>query len=182
MLAGLNRLKANTFREFHCHQETDERTENSVFLQSQRDCVLQPRVARNELPWVAARQVFNPNGVVSRGHGWTATPLGWVGGGVVSQGSSCLATQGFEPESLWDSALEFPKGIRLKAEFRAKLPPPPGTETERFESELRNRRAGISQRRARGAAFTPLRRPRTRDFPLPARRADRKQPSTSVRG
>ena len=39
--------------------------------------------------------------------------LGLLGGGAVSQGSSCLATLGFEPESLWDSALEFPKGIRI---------------------------------------------------------------------
>src|SRR5439155_7017605 len=29
----------------------------------------------------------------------------------ISQGSSSLATLGFEPESRWDSALEFPKGI-----------------------------------------------------------------------
>ena len=114
MFAPTNLAKPNAFREFHSHQETDERPENSVFLQSQRDCVLQPRVARNELPWVAARQVFNPNGVVSRGHGGAATPLGLLGGGVVSQGSSFLATLGFEPESLWDSALEFPKGIMPK--------------------------------------------------------------------
>jgi hypothetical protein len=31
--------------------------------------------------------------------------------GLVSQGSSFLATLGFEPESLWDSFLEFSKGI-----------------------------------------------------------------------
>jgi len=30
----------------------------------------------------------------------------------VSQGSSFLATLGFEPGSLWDSRLEFPKGIK----------------------------------------------------------------------
>ncbi|MEI6782897.1 MAG: hypothetical protein WCQ21_18470, partial [Verrucomicrobiota bacterium] len=30
-------------------------------LQSQRDCVLQPRVASRELPWVSVRAVFNPN-------------------------------------------------------------------------------------------------------------------------
>jgi hypothetical protein len=33
--------------------------------QSQRDCVHQPRVARNELPWVRAEKIINPNGVVS---------------------------------------------------------------------------------------------------------------------
>jgi len=41
-------------------------------LQSQRDCVTQPRVARNELPWVKGPMIRNPNGVVarfySRGH------------------------------------------------------------------------------------------------------------------
>ena len=35
-------------------------------LQSQRDCVLQPRVAESaRLPWVSVRAIFNPNGVVS---------------------------------------------------------------------------------------------------------------------
>ncbi len=33
--------------------------------QSQRDCVLQPRVARNELPWVRDGRDLNPNGVVA---------------------------------------------------------------------------------------------------------------------
>jgi hypothetical protein len=31
--------------------------------QSRRDCALQPRVARNELPWVDGIQIFNPNGL-----------------------------------------------------------------------------------------------------------------------
>jgi hypothetical protein len=35
------------------------------YLQSQRDCVLQPRVARHELPWVMPVGSFNPNGVVA---------------------------------------------------------------------------------------------------------------------
>ena len=33
--------------------------------------------------------------------------------GPVAQGSLCLATLGFAPESLWDSAHEFPKGINF---------------------------------------------------------------------
>ena len=45
-------------------------------VQSQRDCVLQPRVARNELPWVSSEMVFNPNGVVSHSDRRAATPLG----------------------------------------------------------------------------------------------------------
>src|SRR5205823_4400519 len=52
-------------------------------FQSQRDCVLQPRVARNELPWESPRKgEFNPERVVAlrpqtagrspspRGEGW----------------------------------------------------------------------------------------------------------------
>src|SRR5438309_1115710 len=31
-------------------------------FQSQRDCVFQPRVARNELPWVSPPSIHNPNG------------------------------------------------------------------------------------------------------------------------
>src|SRR6478736_3540846 len=34
-------------------------------LQSRRDCVTQPRVARNELPWVKRPMIHNPNGVVA---------------------------------------------------------------------------------------------------------------------
>ena len=34
--------------------------------ESQRDSGLQPRVARNELPWVNAPQIHNPNGVAAR--------------------------------------------------------------------------------------------------------------------
>jgi hypothetical protein len=37
--------------------------------------------------------------------------LGLLASGLVSQGSSCLATLGFESESLWDSSREFSKGI-----------------------------------------------------------------------
>jgi len=33
--------------------------------QSQRDFVIQPRVARNELPWVDDERIQNPNGVSS---------------------------------------------------------------------------------------------------------------------
>jgi len=67
------------------------------------------------------RMDFNPNEVVSRFRCRVATPLGLFAFGHVSQGSShaapksgvggCLATLGFKPESLWDSPLEFPKGV-----------------------------------------------------------------------
>src|SRR5437870_4956709 len=80
-------------------------------FQSQRDCVCQPRVARNELPWVDPVRSINPEGVEApslkrRRHSeqiLAATPLGLIRLGTFSQGSSFLATLGFGPESLWDS-------------------------------------------------------------------------------
>ena len=86
-------------------------TDGPAVLQSQRDCVRQPRVARNELPWVAADSDSNPNGVASRFQGLAKTPLGLFGLAAISQGSSFLATLGFGPESFWDSVLEIPKRI-----------------------------------------------------------------------
>ena len=53
----------------------------------------------------------NPKGVESHLRCRAATPLGLSAGERVSQGSSSLATLGFGPESLWDSALEFPKRL-----------------------------------------------------------------------
>src|SRR5438552_3109469 len=35
------------------------------FFKTRRDCVLQPRVARNELPWGPREEVFNPERVVA---------------------------------------------------------------------------------------------------------------------
>ena len=68
--------------------------------QSQRDCVLQPRVARNE------PKANNPNGVVARLGKHDTTPLGLKTNRAVTQGSSCLATPGFKSESPWDSITE----------------------------------------------------------------------------
>ena len=67
--------------------------------QSQRDCVLQPRVARNELPWEIVPSEANPNGVVADVGQRAATPLELGFFPALTQGSSCLATLGFEPES-----------------------------------------------------------------------------------
>ena len=48
-------------------------------LQSQRDCGVQPKVARSEQLWVAGWRQFNPNGVVSCFDRRAATPLGfWI--------------------------------------------------------------------------------------------------------
>ena len=74
--------------------------------QSQRHCVLQPGVARNELPWETGPKANNPNGVVARLGKHDTTPLGLKTNRAVTQGSSCLATPGFKSESPWDSITE----------------------------------------------------------------------------
>jgi len=52
--------------------------EHDKATESQRDCILQPRVARPALPWVTRPIIFpNPNGVASPPHRPPdATPLG----------------------------------------------------------------------------------------------------------
>src|SRR2546430_336033 len=64
-------------------------------------------------PWVPGRVVFNPNGVASGVKRRAATPLGLFVFRHVPQGSSFLATLGFEPESLWDTSPQFPQALRL---------------------------------------------------------------------
>ncbi len=71
-------------------------------LESQRDSGFQPRVARNELPWVAPEKFFNPNGVVSCRTRRAATTLGLQICKPLSQGSSFLATLGWKTQSRWD--------------------------------------------------------------------------------
>ena len=64
---------------------------------------------------VSVRAIFNPNGVVSHLRHRATTPLGLADTTRFSQGSLAdSATLGFGAESLWDSALEYPKGIELK--------------------------------------------------------------------
>ena len=65
--------------------------------QSQRDCVIQPRVAASaRLPWVTWLIIFlNPNGVASPLPARRIQPRwGWVSFSRFTQGSSCLATLG----------------------------------------------------------------------------------------
>jgi hypothetical protein len=70
--------------------------------ESQRDSGLQPRVARNELPWESESQTHNPNGVAARrGESWR-NPVGVEIIRTATQGSSFLATLGYETQSLWD--------------------------------------------------------------------------------
>ena len=76
-------------------------------LQSQRDCVLQPKVARDELPWERPLRSNTPNGVVAHSLEGDTTPVGLKFFWTDTQGGSSLATLGFEPESRWDSRRRF---------------------------------------------------------------------------
>ena len=70
--------------------------------ESQRDSGLQPRVARNELPWENGSPAHNPNGVAARRRQPDATPLGLKTVATATQGSSFLATLGWWTQSRWD--------------------------------------------------------------------------------
>ena len=69
--------------------------------ESQRDSGLQPRVARNELPWEGGSTFDNPNGVAARRRTCAATPLGLKNFPVPTQGSSFLATLGWRTQPRW---------------------------------------------------------------------------------
>src|SRR2546422_2233528 len=74
------------------------------FTQSRRDCALQPRVASNEQPWDHESNAAQPQrGCVGQPRLKPQPRRGCRLSDHVSQGSSCLATLGFGPESLWDS-------------------------------------------------------------------------------
>jgi len=78
--------------------------ENSVG-ESQRDSGLKPRVARNELPWVRRHEDFNPNGVAFAPQ--SRNPVGVERNfDPLTQGSSFLATLGWQTQSLWDWVLQ----------------------------------------------------------------------------
>src|SRR6266849_1219313 len=72
--------------------------------QSRRDCAPQPRDARNELPWEIVCAGLQPQRGCSRvGNPRPQPRWGWLDPMRWTQGSSFLATLGFESESLWDS-------------------------------------------------------------------------------
>ena len=71
-------------------------------VEFQRDSILQPRVARHELPWETVSLPHNPNGVATDCWRIDATPLGLKTISAKTQGSSCLATLGFMTQSPWD--------------------------------------------------------------------------------
>jgi len=117
-------LYPNAFRIFRARSVSYGTTERPMALQSQRDCVLQPRVAESaRLPWEDGSLAVNPNGVAASGEARWSQPL-WGRGlrTIFTQGSSRLATLGFGAESLWDSSLEFPKGIGLYPYFAQLVP------------------------------------------------------------
>ena len=73
--------------------------------QSRRDCIVQPRVARHELPWEGhVKSAATPTGLHRRCPRVDTTPLGLTGhSNILTRGSSCLATLGLKIESLRDS-------------------------------------------------------------------------------
>ena len=77
---AIKRMKAygNVFRQFGAKEKTSGTREKLAALQSQGDCVFQPRVVpqSGKLPGVPGRLDFNPNGVVSLFRRRAATPLG----------------------------------------------------------------------------------------------------------
>ncbi len=135
----------NAFRILQLEKRRAAVGESRRFLQSQRDCGAQPRVGRNDLPWVIAGKVFNANGVVPRPHR-AATPSGLGACDLLSQGSSFLATLGFKPESRWDSSLEFPNGISAGPQFLRH------TQSTELESSV-NPQTGMSALRAKCLAL-----------------------------
>ena len=79
--------------------------------QSQRDCIIQPRVARHELPWEnRSKSASTPTRSHRCWHRFDTTPLGLADLPKTStQGSSFLATLGLVMESLWDSRISRPE-------------------------------------------------------------------------
>ena len=83
-------------------QETKDTCQESE--ERQRRSVLQPRVARNELPWVDWTFLTNPNGVVpSVFRCGDATLSGLRFLYAVTQGSRFAPTLGWETERCWRS-------------------------------------------------------------------------------
>jgi hypothetical protein len=70
--------------------------------ESQRDSGSKLRVARNEPPWENTPQTDNPNGVAARHRQHDTTPLGLKIFARPTQGSSFLATLGWQTQSRWD--------------------------------------------------------------------------------
>ena len=75
----------------------------TLATESQRDSGPKPKVTRHELPWVNVGDFPNPNGVAAVSLPTPTQPRwGWLALRPQPQGSSCLATLGWRPQSLWD--------------------------------------------------------------------------------
>ena len=71
-----------------------------------------PGLRGTSYPGCGARNRSNPNGVAASTSRRIRNPVGVEAHSTgVSQGSSCLATLGFGPESRWDSILRHPKVV-----------------------------------------------------------------------
>ena len=86
--------------------------------ESQRDSGLQPRVARNELPWENRPQINNPNEVAAGRARCDATPLGLKSTLAATQGSSFLATLGWRPQPRWGCSGLKPNAKKIGTQIR----------------------------------------------------------------
>ena len=82
--------------------------------ESQRDSGVKPRVARDELPWEMAPTGDNPNGVAAGAGSVRHNPVGVGPSRAGTQGSSLLATLGWQTQSLRDCRTQVLSGIRLR--------------------------------------------------------------------
>ena len=104
--------------------------------ESQRDSAPKPRVARNEPPWVAVRQMSStPTGLRPPCPNEGRNPVGVDHRQApITQGSSCLATLGWRTESRWD----WPMAGRGRWGFSPNAPKrtkaTQGTEAKAFQS------------------------------------------------
>jgi len=86
-------------------------------LESRRDSVLQPIGLRGTGYRGSPRAwLSTPTGLCPSFDAKAATPLGLLRCAGGSQGSSFLATLGFDAESRWDLDCEYPKGIEARTD------------------------------------------------------------------
>ena len=78
-----------------------------VAIESQRDSIHQPRVARHELPWVMRQKHFQPQRGYINGPPNRRNPFRVVETlNLCSQGSSCLATLGWMTLPRWGNGMD----------------------------------------------------------------------------
>lgn len=98
--SGLLALCGSPAVQARAVKETPEPSDSGRFVrhaprvQSRRDCIRQPRVAKHELPWEIKAMNHNPNGVATYPNGHDTTPLGLQTVSRNTQGCSSRATLG----------------------------------------------------------------------------------------